>query len=493
MTQVLLINPWCAETPSIPPLGLAYVAAAFELHGCSVQIVDFNAPYCEYDDQALGELVAELQPSVVGMSVYSFSALHAYALVRRLRTSSDLLVAGGPHATVLPREALEAGFDVVVRGEAEETIGELVSHVRGDRLLREIKGISYRSRVSGSIVDNPPRSIPVELDKVPLPNKELFRAEYSTGSADAWRFGGIVASRGCPGRCTFCFRGVFGNQVRYRSVSAILEEIQELRAQFGISSFFFYDDTFTASQKRVKELCQRLGELDFSVSWQCSTRVDSVRRHLLREMRSAGCTKIEYGVESGNPDTLRRIDKRISLHQAREVISWTNDVGIACTVNFILGFPWEDPQDIAVTRRFIQEISPSVKRIQIGTIVPLPETSIYKQYSTRYQFADWWKQGPHRSDTGSPVYRRELFRDPAILRRNFFGYSRRQRQEIRKTIEVAGRHNLNNKYQRGPVAGMMLWLCKLSDIVHRISPPAERVLLQPFHRLILFLSGLGNP
>ena len=178
----------------------------------------------------------------------------------------------------------------------------------------------------------------------------------------------IITSRGCPYRCIFCCKSVFGKKYRSNSSAYIVDEIRFLNEKFGVKEVKFYDDVFTLDRKRVVALCMQLKEQGMDIPWTCETRVNLVDDELLRVMKSADCYMIEYGVESGNQGILNDLKKDITLEQTMEAFRLTHEAGIETVAYFMLGSPQETAETIEETIAFAflpssrgQRISPLSK------------------------------------------------------------------------------------------------------------------------------------
>ena len=487
-----------------PPLGLGYIGAALEKHGCEVMIIDGGAPYArneverrsgfsEYDTQSIVDEAVRYEPDLIGLTLTASFALNTYRLISELKRRADIpIIIGGPHATILPEEPLKHGADIVCRGEGEHTIIELVDYFNGKSGLSEILGISYKDE-TGKIVHNPPRPLLFNLDALEFPAKHLFnREDYFREESDSARFGNIVTSRGCPYGCTYCSNKVFGRRWRSRSPENVVAEIKGLMEGHGTRKFNFMDDAATIDQERMMAMCQLIIDAHLDIQWTCVTRLDATSPPLLAQMKEAGCVSISYGIESGNPDTLKRIKKGFLPEQAEKALRETQEAGIECHVNFMYGFPWEKPGDIRTTTEFIKKIRPYVTYIQPGGVLtPYPATHIYEEYKDEYGFADWWlKERPEdsiRSETGEPLFQR-IFFDYDAIEQNWFNYPPAIVKEIMLAAEVVGRHNLlyharkltSNTLLASIIREIIYTLVKFSRATHRISPRAARIFSQPF-------------
>jgi radical SAM superfamily enzyme YgiQ (UPF0313 family) len=218
MTRALLINPPSPERLGSPLLGLQYVASALLRRGCEVRVIDAAA---RYNPSNADEIVAEaeaFQPDLIGFGLFTRWVWHAYRLVESFRGRFPLLVAGGAHTTVCPDEVLEHGFDIAVLGEAEKTIVSLVDHLERGTALETIPGIRFRA-ADGKIRSGPPTGPIADLDSLApaFHAQDLFDRRWYDPSGNEVIPGGMLTSRGCPARCTFCANYVTGRVFRHRS------------------------------------------------------------------------------------------------------------------------------------------------------------------------------------------------------------------------------------------------------------------------------------
>ena len=185
----------------------------------------------------------------------------------------------------------------------------------------------------------------------------------------------IITSRGCPYRCIFCSKSVFGKKYRANSPSYVVDEILFLKQKFGIEEIKFYDDSFTLDRKRIFEICRLLKKEKIDIEWTCETRVNLVDSDLLSVMKDAGCYMIEYGVESGVQEILCNLKKDITLKETVEAFDSTHKLGIETVAYFMLGAPEETVGTISKTIEFAKKLDPDFAQFSILT--PLPGTELF--------------------------------------------------------------------------------------------------------------------
>jgi anaerobic magnesium-protoporphyrin IX monomethyl ester cyclase len=448
--RVLLINPPSPEQLGSPLLGLQYVAAALLARGCEVRVIDAAARYFPHDSEWIAKEAESFAPQMIGVSLFTRWVWHAYGLVERLRGGSWLLVAGGAHTTVRPGETLNRGFDVALIGEAEHGLTRVADWLEGMDDIASIPGAVFR-RPDGSIGYGPPSHAVDNLDDLSPPYlaQSLFDPGWYDPSGRETAPGGILTSRGCPARCTFCSNAVTGRSFRYRSAENVTQEINAWHARCGISYFPCWDDALTAKSSRLMQLCEAIErDVRFPFAFGAITRANLVTRDLLRSMRRAGLVHVNFGVESGDDEILRAIKKGLRTDQVVRALEWAKEEGLITACNFMLGFPQETPVELERTLRFMERIAPLVDAFStMGVLVPFPGTPIYDDYHQLHGFTDWWLQQeysryspPPPTDDTERYYR--YYIDDANLELDFFHYDHDTRPWIRECLRFKAEHNL---------------------------------------------------
>ena len=449
MARVLLINPPSAERLGSPLLGMQYVAASLLAERHEVRVIDCAARFAPPTVEDVLGAVASFEPHVVGMSLFTRWVWHAYRLSRELRGAVPLLVAGGPHATAAPAEVIAQGFDAVVTGESEQVIAALAERAELGRAIDGIPGVWTRSS-DGLATPGPPASAIEDLDAIPSPllAQPLFDPSWYHRDGCETVPGGVLTSRGCPARCTFCANYVTGRRFRYRSSEQVCAELQQYQDRHGVTFFPFWDDALTADRARLLSLCSALERLDFPLQWSAITRANMVTPEILAAMKQAGCVAVNFGVESGDDSVLRRIKKGVATRHVVRALEWAKDLELQTACNFMLGFPEDTPETLENTVRFMERIAPLTDVFStLGVVVPFPGTPLYEDNHQRFGFTDWWLRADHaRYDPPPPIEDLERFRrhyiDDANLELDFFRYSAAVRDWIRAGLRYKAEHNL---------------------------------------------------
>jgi len=360
-----------------PPLGVLYVAGALREAGHRVQVLDGD-PWFEAD---IEDRMVAFEPELIGLSFLTMTTTRAVDLARRLRERLPEVpqMAGGPHATVEPRQTLEAlGVDVVVRGEGERTAVELAARFAAGDPIEGVAGACGRDW------EGPPRAAIADLDGLPFPARDLSDFERylsPPGLIRGWassRHASMLASRGCRYRCTFCASHLqLGRTFRIRSVEDVLSEVDELVARYRIRGIYWVDDIFTGDKVWVRQFCEALARRPYRLEWGCQSRVESADVRTLSAMRDAGCVQVDYGVESGSKAVLRRMKKGTTWDSVVRAFDLTHEVGLRTGASFILGSPGETEADVRETMALAERIASDWTVFFFST--PYPGTELWHE------------------------------------------------------------------------------------------------------------------
>jgi len=410
-TRVLLVYPRFRLPTGDPPLGLAYIASCLISSGIAeVRIADATFhPSLHYITSA----ITEFDPDIVGIYVDTLMSNDAMAVARTAKQREKFVVVGGPHATVMP-ESLIGEADIVVIGEGELAFLDIVERYP-DRDFAAIPGIWYKS--GDDMMKTAPRVMFADLDTLSFPAFDmldmgpyLHRWHYLDCLDIGLKGTNLLGSRGCPFECTYCqptLKSLFGNNIRYRSADNIVSELALLQNRYGISSFFFHDDTLTIDRNRLVALCEAILHAGLKIQWGCNTRVDTVDRYLVAFMYAAGLRKFHVGAESGSQRILDDIyNKRITLEQVRHAVAIAKEAGVHVLCFFVLGAPSETIQEIRKTATFARSLQ--IDEATFSILTPLPGSDIRNRiasdatYELCNDFSDY------------NYYSRRVFTDPHL-------------------------------------------------------------------------------
>ncbi|MDO8577856.1 MAG: radical SAM protein [Dehalococcoidales bacterium] len=384
MTSVLLIYPYFHPSRDwsifrFPPLGLGYIASALIRAGYEVDILDCT--FLKKEETFYKAL--RTAADVVGIYAMVSMQGNAREFARHLRKRCRLLIAGGPLPTCDPESFLDA-FDIVVTGEGERTIVQVLEADKIGCDLETIPGIVFRKgkigvagNPEGKIVHTPPRPLEPDLDGIPLPTRELLPNQKYI---EFWKKKGVPATtsvmttRGCPFSCDFCSNAVFGNSYRERSVVNVIDEVEHALS-LGYQRIHFADDVFTLKKDRVVRFCEEIMGRNLHFAWECLGRVDSIDASLAGKMKKAGCDRIFFGIESGNDAVLKMMNKNITVEKARRAVYAAHEAGIKTGAFLMLGYPGETDETILNSIRFAGSLP--LDYLSYTVPYPLPGTALY--------------------------------------------------------------------------------------------------------------------
>jgi anaerobic magnesium-protoporphyrin IX monomethyl ester cyclase len=491
--RVLLIYPPSrSQTHDTCPASLTLLGAVLERAGYQVCLLDANAASNRRTTQQIVGFASDLKPDVIGITLLTPLVREAYRLATELRFVGAKLVAGGPHASLVPEEPMANGFDATVIGEGEATIAEAVGALLGQVAKESVAGWVYRAE-AGTLHRTPPRPLVAELDALPLPAWHLIDPADYGGPSNQLIYSTLFSSRGCPGKCSYCAGSLFGKRFRFRSASSMVEEISSRHQRYGTSHFHFMDDAMTADRERVFEMCKELQDRALGVTWSMMTRIDFVDEELVAAAHRAGCVQIDFGIESGHPETLKRIRKPHTVQMVRRIIPMVAALGIKPVVFFILGFPWDTLESLGDTQRLMEELSPYVAfhPAVASILIPFPGTDIYQEFRYEYAFSEWWLGEDRSYDAPDPqrhaYFETRLFPRGAVLDANFFRYSPEVRRKICDMFRFMWRHSL--RHQNWATRARTRALFEASRGLYALSPTLEHAVFSRLRHAAASLAG----
>lgn len=386
MKIALIAPPFPLEEAPSPPLGLCYVASAFQQAGAEVIILDYIVE--QYSPEKMQRSLEAFQPDAVGITSVTMNFKMAAQIINDVKAFNPELITifGGPHVTFDAPATLRKypAVDIIALGEAELTIGELTLALKNRQDWKNVEGIAFLE--DGKLINNGRREFLKELSTLKLPARELLPiSRYRALGFPV----SIITSRGCPYKCIFC-QGteMVGHKIRYRNTEDIVDEIEKILA-LGFSRINIADDFFTSSRKQVRLLCEEIKKRNIKFTWSAFARVNSINHELLEMMMEVGCDTISFGIESGNQEMLDRVEKHMKLDQARKAVQICKDVGMTAFSSFIVGLPGETPETLRETDAFARELGTA---FGYHFLAPLPGTPVRDQiekYDIEILTSDW--------------------------------------------------------------------------------------------------------
>jgi radical SAM superfamily enzyme YgiQ (UPF0313 family) len=374
------------------PLGLLSLSAYLKRANHQVFLHDCLGPHPIAGLDANAKAILVHRPELVGFSTTTSSFLDGAALAGRIRQADPgvKILFGGVHASALGAELL-TGFkdiDFLCQGEGEETLAELAA----GRDLPSIDGLVWRD--GERIVTNSARTPLADLDDLPFPDYEglagfprgyhlpLFSYVHTPGAT-------MVTSRGCPYQCSYCDRSVFRRSYRYNSAEYVYAHMKHLRKRFGVRHINIYDDLFTAHRPRIERLCELLTAGPLDLRFNCAVRVGQTDDELLKLLKSAGCLMVSLGIESADPELLRRHKSGVGLDAVRETVSRIQAVGLRAKGLFMMGLPGETEESIRTTGDFV--LSLGLDDMNMAKFTPFPGAPLWQTIHEEGLLVNDWR------------------------------------------------------------------------------------------------------
>ncbi|HYE85955.1 MAG TPA: radical SAM protein [Vicinamibacterales bacterium] len=365
-----------------PPLGLLYLSSHLKQRGFDVGVFDSTFSTIEQYVEALDRH----KPPVVGIAVNLMTKRNALRMMAIAKRKGARVVIGGPDPPHHAECYLEAGADVVVIGEGEETVDELLSS--GDD-LSAINGIVFRA-ADGSIVRTPPRALLPELDAQPPPDRdaidlpaylEAWRERHGTGTVS------LITARGCPYTCTWCSRSVFGETHRRRSVVNVADEVEAIVDRYHPERLWYADDVFAIHKTWTVNYARELERRHIRLPFECISRAERIDDDVAAALASLGCFRVWIGSESGSQRVLDAMKRKVTVDQVRESSQRLRRHGIQVGMFIMLGYDGENMTDLQDTVQHLKRTSPDVFLTTVS--YPIKGTPYYDQVADRLRPQPW--------------------------------------------------------------------------------------------------------
>lgn len=368
-------------------LGLMYLAAVLKRRFADevevkIETIVSRPNHADADRAAARAALERFQPVLVGIRCLSIGkdCLQLVASEAKAWNPGCVVVAGGPHPTDDPEDALSGAVDYAAIGEGENTVVEFVAALRAGGRPTEVSGLAYRD--GDRVVRTAPRLAIADLDSLPFPDHSMVDLDrfanrfLSFSSKLSGRHANLMTTRGCPYRCVYCHH-VLGKQFRARSPENVLAEIRQLHDAHGITDFQIVDDIFNLDLDRAKRICDLIVKsgLRITLSFPNALRGDRVDEELVDKLAAAGAKFISYAVETASPRLQKLIRKNLNLDKTARAIEYTAHAGIVTRGFFMIGFPSETEAEAMQTVEFAKA-SP-LCGATFFTVVYFPGTELY--------------------------------------------------------------------------------------------------------------------
>ena len=391
------------QVPLYRCLGILALSAALKTKDIDVELLDLSkfttGVGLDYDTMITNVIrdILSSKPNVLGFSTMSNNIVMALEICRRIKEkdSEIITILGGPGASFSAGRILSSfkDVDIIVRGESDSALPELISQIKHEKVMNQIKGVILRDGTK--IIDHGWPDPIEDLNSLPIPDYAVCRADVDSEEPVTLEVG-----RGCPFACTFCSTSsFFKRKFRVKSVNRVLEEIKEIQDIFGSKRIKLNHDLLTYNREYMISLCDKLSTLDNTIRWSCSARLDTLDDEILRRMKDAGCDSIYLGIETVTERMQRKINKRLDLSNFEELLRTAIELDFRVILSFVIGFPEETKADIIELWKFViyaKSIHPLKVIIQIHSLVPEPGSELFETLSENLVYDDYG--GPGHSD-----------------------------------------------------------------------------------------------
>jgi len=364
-----------------PPLGLLYLSSHLRQRGFRVGV--FDSTFRTIED--FSDRLERDHPPVVGIAVNLMTKRNALRMIAMAKRRGARVIIGGPDPPHHAASYLDAGADVVVIGEGEQTLEELLTITD----LSKVHGIVFKS-ADGEIVRTPPRALLPDLDRQPYPDREAIDlARY----LNAWRERhgagtvSLITARGCPYTCTWCSRSVFGETHRRRSIINVADEVQSIVDRYRPERLWYADDVFAIHRSWTIKYAAELDRRRIRLPFECISRAERIDDEVAEALKSLGCFRVWIGSESGSQRILDAMQRKVSVDQVREAANRLRRHGIEVGMFIMLGYDGERIEDLQATVDHLKTTSPDIFLTTVS--YPIKGTPYYDQVADRLAPQQW--------------------------------------------------------------------------------------------------------
>ena len=390
---LFIVSPSNARTPYMPFYFL-YLAGYLEKHGFVVDIIDPHNRNASANYDFIISEVKRQRPRYIGIAAFvtDYDAITKLANTIKKYSSAKVLV-GNAQPSIAPQDFLyeDSPFDIVVRGEGELTLKQLLSEYDDAGDNSHINGIAYMEKGSIKITANRklmdlsecgmPAYHKIDMNWYAKPSKYIIRRLLASCAV-------IYIGRGCPFKCAFCASNSVwqtndktktNSVVRNRPINSVIEELTILQDKYKFDFFYIMDDTFGIKEKDIYDFCEAYRKSGLKMLWGATTRGSCIQsEEIVKAMKDAGCIQLDFGVETGSPKLLKLINKGVTINQTIRAFSLCNANGVRTFANILLNLPEETEEDLVLTQELLEKIKPSW--ISTGVTQPYPGTECYAKF-----------------------------------------------------------------------------------------------------------------
>lgn len=390
-----------------PPLGILYISSHLKSRGFDVSVYDMTFQSLPgFEDYVMRE-----RPPVVGIYCNMLARPRIIQMIGHCKAAGSLVVVGGPDSANYPAEFLARGADVVVIGEGELTLEELLPHLTryGPNGMEHIHGIVYRDG-DGKLVETAPREYIQDLDAQPFPDRTAIDIpEYVKTWRDHHGMGSVslIAARGCPYRCKWCSHAVYGYTHRRRSPENVADELELILDAYSPDMVWYADDVFTIHRGWIFKYRDELKRRGIKIPFETIAREDRLKDDIIEALAEMGAYRIWVGAESGSQRVLDAMQRRTNAEGVVERVRKLQQHGIEAGMFMMLGYDGEELEDLEASVDLLKRSNPNVFLTTVA--YPIKNTPYYNDVKDKVIPLKPWHEGSDRDYTVAGRHSRRYY------------------------------------------------------------------------------------
>lgn len=390
-----------------PPLGVLFISSYLKSKGFEVGI--FDATFSSMD--TFKAWIDRERPSIVGFYTNMMTKHNILAMTRYCKERGCIVILGGPEPPYYAEDYLRFGADIIVKGEGEVTLKELIPHLAKHGLngLESINGIAFING-DGQFVETEPRIFMGDLSANPWPDREaidipeymrIWKDNHGQSSVS------VIHARGCPYTCTWCSHSVYGNTHRRRSPEDAADELLWIKERYNPDLIWYADDVFAINQRWFFRYAEALKERGVRIPFECISRADRLNEEVVKTLAEMGCYRLWNGSESGSQKILDRMQRKVNVKDVQAKTHLLQKHGIETGMFIMLGYDGEEIEDLEETVEHLKISNPDIFLTTVA--YPIKGTHYYAEVESRILSEYSWADRSDRDLTVAGRYSRRFY------------------------------------------------------------------------------------
>ena len=390
-----------------PPLGILYISSYLKSQGFNVHV--FDSTFRSMDD--FKTLVMRERPGVVGIYTNMMTKHNVLTMAAYCKQQGATVILGGPEPPYYAEDYLREGADIIVKGEGELTLAELLSHLaqKGMNGLDAIPGIAFLNS-DDELVETPPRTFIPDLSAHPWPDREaidiqqymrIWKDNHGQSSVS------VIQARGCPYTCTWCSHSVFGNTHRRRTPEDAADELLWIKERYNPDLIWYADDVFTINSRWFFKYAEELKKRGVRIPFECISRADRLNQEVIDTLADMGCYRLWNGSESGSQRVLDAMQRKVQVEDVQQKTHMLQAAGIETGMFIMLGYDGETIDDLEATVEHLKISNPDVFLTTVA--YPIKGTHYYAEVESRILSDKNWRSRSDRDLTVAGRYSRRFY------------------------------------------------------------------------------------